>query len=85
MGARDLKDWQWAWGAWFSGVAVMSAAVVYLSIGDLPMVLWFSGMGVVGAVGAAVAFTPIRTKSAPGTEHPYCTGCGDRHDGPRCY
>jgi hypothetical protein len=88
MSGRSIKDWEVCWGVGFSLVGGMAAIVGGASFvaGDLTMSLYFSVMTVVCAMGALVAFTPNRKdKSAPGTEHPYCTGCGDRHDGPRCY
>ncbi len=65
MACRKLEDWQWAWGAWFSGVVVMAATVAILSIGNLPMVIWFSVLAGFGIVGAYVAFTPIQSKKEP--------------------
>jgi hypothetical protein len=88
MSTGKLKDWEILWGIGFSLVGGMAALVAGASFvaGDLNMSLWFSLLTLVSALGAFVAFDPNgRTKSAPGTEHPYCTGCGDRHDGPRCY
>jgi len=85
---RKLKDWQIAWGIGFSLVGVMCAVVFGAAFvaGDIWMALAYFLLAAPCTVGALVAFTPIkRTKKAPGTEHPYCTGCGDRHGGPRCY
>jgi hypothetical protein len=85
---RKLKDWEVAWGLGFSSLGGVCVLMVPASLGegDLPVALWLLGTAVICALGAWVAFTPSRrTKRAPGTEHPYCTGCGDRHDGPRCY
>ncbi len=88
MSPRKLKDWEVAWGVGFSLVAGMAALVVGASFvdGDVAMSLWYLGIAVVCTLGALVAFTPgTKDRSAPYTEFPYCTGCDDRHDGPRCY
>jgi len=85
---RKLKDWMVAWGIGFSlvggGAAIVGGAAFVA--GDLTMSFYYSVMALVCAMGALAAFTPTKkSKKAPGTEHPYCTGCGDRHGGPRCY
>ncbi len=88
MGTSKLKDWEVAWGLGFSLVGGMAAIVGRISfVADyLIMSLWFSLLAVACLMGAAVAFTPAtKDKSAPYTEFPYCTGCDERHDGPRCY
>ena len=88
MSPRKLKDWEWCWGIGFSVVVGMAALVGGASFvaGDLVMSLCYSGIALVCAMAALVAFAPSRRgKSAPYTEFPYCTGCDSRHDGPRCY
>ncbi len=88
MGTRKLKDWELAWGIGFGLVGGMCAIVgggAFVA-GDLVMSLWYSGIALVSAMGALAAFTPSRrVKRVAGTELPYCSGCDDRHDGPRCY
>lgn len=88
MGTSKLKGWEWYWGIGFSLVGGMTAIVggAAFVAGDLVMSLWFSIMTAACSMGALVAFTPSRrVKRVAGTELPYCSGCDDRHDGPRCY